>query len=160
MFINDTNNLIKKNKKIILNLKQKDSILKNKFWMNVYEKMKNIIYNYSYKNNITYKNQELHNGNSILTHVFKDSSFISPSIIEYIKNNLTHYYLIEFDNNTIYYFVKSTNKSISNKTNKDINEICRIIYTMKILFNRTNKNNKQVLYYFKYRHIYLINIYI
>ena len=152
MFINDTNNLIKKNKKIILNLKQNDSILKNKFWMNVYNKMKNIIYNYSNQNNITYKNQELHDGHSILTHVFKTSSFISPTIINYIKSNLTHYYLIEHDNNSIYYFVKSNTKhktlSTNKKINKDINEICRIIYTMKILFNRTNKNNKQVLYYF------------
>jgi hypothetical protein len=141
MFINDTNNLIKKNKKIILNLNKNESILKNKFWMNVYDKMKLIIDNY--KNNITYK-KNLHDGSSILTHVFKDSAFISPIIIDYIKSHLTHYYLIEFDNNLIYYFVKSPNKKI----NKDINELCRIIYTTKILFNRTNKNNKQILYYF------------
>ena len=92
MFINDTNNLIKKNKKIILNLNKNESILKNKFWMNVYDKMKLIIDNY--KNNITYK-KNLHDGSSILTHVFKDSAFISPIIIDYIKSHLTHYYLIE-----------------------------------------------------------------
>jgi len=148
LFIEDTNKLMLKNKKIILNLKQNDSILKNKFWMNVYEKMKTIIYNYPYQNNIIYKKEELHDGSSILKNIFKDSAFISPLIINYIKNNLKHYYLIEFDNNLIYYFVKSNIKSISNKINKDINEICKIIYTMKILFNRTNKNNKQILYYF------------
>ena len=145
LFIEDTNKLMLKNKKI--NIKNNESILKNKFWMNVYEKMKAIIYNYKYQNNIIYK-KELHDGSSILNNIFKTSAFISPIIIDYIKIHLTHYYLIEFDNNTIYYFVKSTTKSISNKTNKDINELCRIIYTMKILFNRTNKNNKQTLYYF------------
>jgi len=142
LFVEDTNKLMLKNKKIILNLKQNDSILKNKFWMTVYNKMKTIIYNY--ENNIRY-NKELHDGHSILTHVFKNSAFISPTIINYIKSNLTHYYLIEYNNNSIYYFVKSNS---TKKINKDINEICRIIYTMKILFNRTNKNNKQVLYYF------------
>jgi hypothetical protein len=146
LFIEDTNKLMLKNKKI--NIKNNESILKNKFWMNVYEKMKAIIYNYKYQNNITYK-KELHDGSSILTHIFKDSAFISPTIINYIKSHLTHYYLIEFDNNLIYYFVKSNTTSKTNKKiNKDINEICRIIYSMKILFNRTNKNNKQVLYYF------------
>ena len=149
LFVEDTNKLMLKNKKIILNLKQNDSILKNKFWMSVYNKMKTIIYNY--QNNIRY-NKELHDGHSILTHVFKTSSFISPTIINYIKSNLTHYYLIEHDNNSIYYFVKSNTKHktlyTNKKINKDINEICRIIYTMKILFNRTNKTNKQVLYYF------------
>ena len=151
LFVEDTNKLMLKNKKIILNLKQNDSILKNKFWMSVYNKMKTIIYSYSNQNNITY-NKELHDGHSILTHVFKTSSFISPTIINYIKSNLTHYYLIEHDNNSIYYFVKSNTKHktlyTNKKINKDINEICRIIYTMKILFNRTNKTNKQVLYYF------------
>jgi len=142
LFVEDTNKLMLKNKKIILNLKQNDSILKNKFWMTVYNKMKTIIYNY--ENNIRY-NKELNDEHSILTHVFKNSAFISPTIINYIKSNLTHYYLIEYNNNSIYYFVKSNS---TKKINKDINEICRIIYTMKILFNRTNKNNKQVLYYF------------
>ena len=152
LFIEDTNKLMLKNKKI--SITNNESILKNKFWMNVYEKMKNIIYNYPYQNNkynITYK-KELHDGSTILTHVFKDSSFISHIIIDYIKSHLTHYYLIEFDNNIIHYFVKSNTtqktKSPNKKINKDINELCRIIYTMKILFNRTNKNNKQVLYYF------------
>jgi hypothetical protein len=145
LFIEDTNKLMLKNKKI--NIKNNESILKNKFWMDVYEKMKAIIYNYKYQNNITYK-KELYDGSSILNNIFKSSGFISQIIIDYIKKHLTHYYLIEFDNNTIYYFVKSTTKLISNKTNKDINELCRIIYTMKILFNRTNKNNKQTLYYF------------
>lgn len=144
IFIEDTNKLMLKNKKI--NIKNNEYILKNKFWMNVYEKMKSIIYNYSYQNNVEKK--ELHDGSSILNNIFKTSTFISPIIIDYIKSHLTHYYLIEFDNNIIYYFVKSKTKSISSKTNKDINEICKIIYTMKILFNRTNKNNKQTLYYF------------
>jgi hypothetical protein len=154
LFIEDTNKLMLKNKKI--SIRNNDSILKNKFWMNVYERMKVIIDNYKnpYQNNITYNienKKELHDGHSILTHVFKDSAFISQSIIMYIKNNLTNYYLIEFDNNIIYYFVKSNtkkSKSPNKKINKDINELCRIIYTMKILFNRTNKNNKQILYYF------------
>ena len=53
LFIEDTNKLMLKNKKI--NIKNNESILKNKFWMNVYEKMKAIIYNYKYQNNITYK---------------------------------------------------------------------------------------------------------
>ena len=147
LFVEDTNKLMLKNKKI--SITNNESILKNKFWMNVYDKMKLIIDNY--KDNITYtksKKEELHDGSSILTHVFKDSAFISPIIIKYIKSHLTHYYLIEFDNNLIYYFVKSKTKSISSKINKDINELCRIIYTTKILFNRTNENNKQVLYYF------------
>ena len=147
LFVEDTNKLMLKNKKI--SITNNESILKNKFWMNVYDKMKTIIYNYKNKqNNITYKKEELHDGSSILTHVFKDSAFISETIIKYIKSHLTHYYLIEFDNNIIHYFVKSNTKSISSKINKDINELCRIIYTMKILFNRTNKNNKQILYYF------------
>jgi hypothetical protein len=150
LFVEDTNKLMLKNKKI--SITNNESILKNKFWMNVYDKMKTIIDNY--KNNITYtklKKEELHDGSTILTHVFKDSAFISETIIKYIKSHLTHYYLIEFDNNLIYYFVKSNtkkSKSINSKINKDINELCRIIYTMKILFNRTNKNNKQILYYF------------
>ena len=144
LFVEDTNKLMLKNKKI--SIANNESILKNKFWMNVYDKMKTIIYNY--KNNITYKKEELHDGSSILTHVFKNSAFISETIIKYIKSHLTHYYLIEFDNNLIYYFVKSNTKSISSKIKKDINELCRIIYTTKILFDRTNKNNKQVLYYF------------
>jgi hypothetical protein len=146
-FVEDTNKLMLKNKKI--NITNNESILKNKFWMNVYDKMKSIIDNY--KNNITYtksKKEELHEGSSILTHVFKNSGFISPIIVDYIKKHLTHYYVIEYDNNIIYYFVKSTTKSISSKIKKDINELCRIIYAMKILFNRTNKNNKQILYYF------------
>ena len=50
LFIEDTNKLMLKNKKI--NIKNNESILKNKFWMNVYEKMKAIIYNYKYQNNI------------------------------------------------------------------------------------------------------------
>ncbi len=148
LFVEDTNKLMLKNKKI--SIPANDSILKNKFWMNIYEKMKTIIYNYSYKNNennITYK-KELHDGQSILKNVFKNSSFISPIIVDYIKNRLTHYYIIEYDNNIIYYFVKNKTKSINKKINKDINELCRIIYTMKILFDRTNKNNKQILYYF------------
>ena len=143
LFVEDTNKLMLKNKKI--SITNNESILKNNFWMNVYDKMKVIIDNY--KNNIKCK-IELHDGTSILTHVFKDSAFISPIIIDYIKSHLTHYYLIEFDNNLIYYFVKSNTKSISSKINKDINELCRIIYTTKILFNRTNENNKQILYYF------------
>ena len=149
LFVEDTNKLMLKNKKI--SITNNESILKNKFWMNVYDKMKLIIDNYPYQNkqnNIKSKKKELHNGSSILTHIFKDSAFISPIIIKYIKSHLTHYYLIEFDNNLIYYFVKSNTKSISNKINKDINELCRIIYTTKILFNRTNENNKQILYYF------------
>ena len=147
LFVEDTNKLMLKNKKI--SITNNESILKNKFWMNVYDKMKFIIDDYKNKqNNITYKKEELHDGTSILTHVFKDSAFISPIIIDYIKSHLTYYYLIEFDNNLIYYFVKSNTKSISSKINKDINELCRIIYTTKILFNRTNKNNKQILYYF------------
>ena len=149
LFVEDTNKLMLKNKKI--SITNNESILKNKFWMNVYDKMKFIIDDY--KDNITYtksKKEELHDGNSILTHVFKDSAFISETIIKYIKSHLTHYYLIEFDNNIIYYFVKSEikKKSPNKKINKDINELCRIIYTTKILFNRTNKNNKQILYYF------------
>ena len=150
LFVEDTNKLMLKNKKI--SIANNESILKNKFWMNVYDKMKSIIDNYKNKqNNITYKKEELHDGSSILTHVFKDSAFISETIINYIKSHLTHYYLIEFDNNIIHYFVKSNakkSKSISRKINKDINELCRIIYTAKILFDRTNKNNKQILYYF------------
>jgi hypothetical protein len=143
MFINDTNKLIIKNKKI--NISNNESILKNKFWMNVYVKMKTIIHNYPYQNNISiYKKEELHDGTSILSHVFKNSDYISETVIKYIKSHLTKYYLIEYDNNIIYYFVKSPTKKI----NKDINELCRLIYTMKILFNRTNKNNKQILYYF------------
>ena len=143
LFVEDTNKLMLKNKKI--SITNNESILKNKFWMNVYDKMKVIIDNY--KDNITYT-KNLHDGSSILTHIFKHSAFISPIIIDYIKSHLTHYYLIEFDNNLIYYFVKSNTKSISSKINKDINELCRIIYTTKILFNRTNENNKQILYYF------------
>jgi hypothetical protein len=149
LFVEDTNKLMLKNKKI--SITNNESILKNKFWMNVYDKMKSIIYNYPYQNkqnNTKLKKEELHDGNTILTHVFKDSAFISPIIIDYIKSHLTHYYLIEFDNNLIYYFVKSNTKLISSKIKKDINELCRIIYITKILFNRTNKNNKQILYYF------------
>ena len=147
LFVEDTNKLMLKNKKIsIIN---NDSILKNKFWMNVYEKMKFIIHNkHNKQNNIPYKKEELHDGSSILTNVFKNSAYISETVIKYIKSHLTHYYLIEYDNNIIYYFVKNQTKSINKKINKDINELCRLIYTIKILFNRTNKNNKQVLYYF------------
>jgi hypothetical protein len=46
-FINDTNKLILKNEKI--NITNNESILKNKFWMNVYDKMKTIINNYPYQ---------------------------------------------------------------------------------------------------------------
>ena len=41
LFVEDTNKLMLKNKKI--SITNNDSILKNKFWMNVYEKMKLII---------------------------------------------------------------------------------------------------------------------
>jgi len=102
LFIEDTNKLILKNEKI--NIINNESILKNKFWMNVYDKMKTIIHNYPYQNNqnnIIYKKEELHDGHSILKSVFKDSAFISQTVINYIKLHLTHYYLIEFDNNII-----------------------------------------------------------
>jgi hypothetical protein len=152
-----------KNKKKILNL-DNNLISKNKFWINIYNKIKDIINNNSnnlFNIKLSIKNKkifELTKSDNYINNLLKKSIFISPSIINYIKSNFKKYYLIEYDNNLIYYFIEnSVKKSIKTiksiktkeiKINKDIYHICSIIHSIKILFDRTNKNNKQTLYYF------------
>ena len=143
-----------KNKKKILNL-DNDLISKNKYWINIYNKIKDIINNKSnnlYNINLSIQNKKifkLNKSDNYINNLLKKSIFISPSIISYIRSNFKKYYLIEYDNNLIYYFIedKSTKEKEKEKE-KDIYHICSIIYSIKILFNRTNKNNKQTLYYF------------
>ena len=83
-----------------------------------------------------------------LKHVpkIKDSKFIS-SEIKKDADKLKYGYLIEFDNNKIYYY---SNQKVNVNTNANINSeilnICRVIKSLKILFKR--ENEEQIVHFY------------
>lgn len=84
-----------------------------------------------------------------LKHVpkIKDSKFISEEIKK-SANKLKYGYFIEFDNNKLYYYCNQKVKV--NNTNDNINlellNICRVIKSLKILFNR--QNEEQIVHFY------------
>ena len=121
----------------------------NKYWININMKLYKIINNLiknPLKRNITKFDYNYNSNDKLGIKSMLDSSFfIGKSIKEYIKNNYNQYYLIEFENNIIYYFLNKNDK-INDKNDKDIINICNIIHSIKKLFKKDN--SKQKFYYF------------
>ena len=109
-------------------------ITKNKFFMNLYSNLKKI-----YKNVIKTTNFNIQIKITPLTNkvhsYLEDNKFTSKEITETIIEKLKYGYSITFENNTIIYF---SEKKLNLTIPQNIKDICLIIKTLKILFNRQN----------------------
>lgn len=117
-----------------------NKISQNKFFMNLYKNLKNIISNTEMNlNNISIKISD-----KIPNDYLIDSDFTSQYIKDYIDKYLNYSYNIKYENNTIVYF---TDKKIENNKNNlnIINKILFIIEIIKKLFNR--KYSQKIIFF-------------
>lgn len=143
IFSKDTQKLLK-----IINVYEFNNLVlspitKNKFFMKLYSNLKKI-----YKNVI--KTSDL-DKQIIITPLtdkvqsyLEDNKFTSKEITQNIINKLKYGYSITFENNSIIYF--NEKKLRVSTIPQNIKELCVIIKTLKILFNRSDKH--QHLTYF------------
>jgi hypothetical protein len=101
-------------------------LLNEPFFNELYKKWKNII------NKINITSLNIEKINSFSENHVEENKFTSKEIIDDIKKNLIHGYRIVYENNEIIYFTNK--KTIS----KYVYHICKIIKSLKILFNREN----------------------
>ena len=147
----NNNNLSKDTLKIINILKKNqnikklkvDSILKNNFFIQLYNNIKFII------NDIKIENIQIEELNHNINLYLKDNEFTSKNIKNNIINNLKYSYEIKNDNNIIVYYTKKkiNNKKLNNKKFNKIKHMFIIIKLLKILFNR--KEVQQKIIYFE-----------
>jgi hypothetical protein len=157
IFSKDTQKLLK----IINQYKYNNLILtpitKNKFFMKLYTQLKKIYKNVLKTTNLDKQIKIIPLTNKVETYL-EDNKFTSKEITQSIINKLKYGYSITFENNTIIYFnEKKLGQSIiprsltqapsaCSKSARNIKELCIIIKTLKILFNRNDKH--QHLTYF------------
>ena len=118
-------------------------ITKNKFFMKLYSNLKKI-YKHVLKTTDLDKQIIITPLKNKVETYLEDNKFTSKEITQSIINKLKYGYSITFENNTIIYF--SPEKKLEPIIPKNIKELCIIIKTLKILFNRSDKD--QHLTYF------------
>jgi hypothetical protein len=114
------------------------------FLNNLYKKLSLILNNPDFNNSI--KEINILKINTIPQ--IKNNKFTSDSINKDIEK-IKYVYLIQFDNNKIYYYCKNNIKSKKNNKNKileNINNICKVIKSLKILFKR--ENEEQIVHFY------------
>ena len=130
-----------KNKEKInkMNKINKIKILKITFFNKLYNQLRSILTNKDFIK--SFKNISIKE----LKHVskIKDSKFMSIEIKK-DTDKLKYGYLIEFDNNKIYYY--SNQKVKINNINSKLLNICRVIKSLKILFKR--ENEEQIVHFY------------
>jgi hypothetical protein len=123
-----------------------DLLSKNKYFMNLYKNIKNILnklkINDNY-NNISKKNIL----NFKIKDYLKDNDFTSNEINLYITNKIKYCYEFYYENNIIIYFTKKNLQKSS--APKLIIHIFTIIKMLKILFNRNFDKNIQKVTFFE-----------
>ena len=134
--LNIINSIDYKNK---INKINKINILKITFFNKLYNQFHSILTNKEFINSL--KNISVKELNHIPP--IKDSKFISNKIKE-DAYKLKYGYLIEFDNNKIYYY--SNQKVKVNNINPELLNICRVIKSLKILFNR--ESEEQIVHFY------------
>jgi hypothetical protein len=134
---------ILKNYNIKINV---DLLSKNKYFMNLYKNIKNILnklkINDNY-NNISKKNIL----NFKIKDYLKDNDFTSNEINLYITNKIKYCYEFYYENNIIIYFTKKNLQKSS--APKLIIHMFTIIKMLKILFNRDFDKNIQKVTFFE-----------
>ena len=118
-----------------------NKITDNIYFINLYDKIKNILKNIVINQN----NLNLNEINEPSSKYFSDNEFTSEYIKTKIINNLKYSYKILHENNIIIYF---THKRIT-KIPRTIVQMFIIIKLLKILFNRDIKSNSQKIIYFE-----------
>jgi hypothetical protein len=122
-----------------------DLLSKNKYFMNLYKNIKNILN--KIKNNDNYNNISKKNIlNFKIKDYLKDNDFTSNEINLYITNKIKYCYEFHYENNIIIYFTK---KNLDESTlPKLIIHMFTIIKMLKILFNRNfDKNIQKVIFF-------------
>ena len=122
-----------------INQMNKINILKITFFNKLYNQLRSILTNKDFIK--SFKNISIKE----LKHVskIKDSKFMSIEIKK-DTDKLKYGYLIEFDNNKIYYY--SNQKVKINNINSKLLNICRVIKSLKILFKR--ENEEQIVHFY------------
>ena len=118
-----------------------DNLTKNKFFMNLYKKIKKNIKNKSI-NNININNINITLINDSPSKYLVENKFTSKNIYNKILNKLKYCYKCVFENNILIYFIE---KKVVN--NNIIIHIFKIIKLLKILFKR--ENFEQNIIYFE-----------
>ena len=113
--------------------------MNNKFFINLYNKIKKIYKKDSSK--ISKKSIVI--AEYILDHNILNNNFTSSNIRDDIIKNIKYSYKIVYNNNILYYYSKT--KTLD----KYIIYIFQIINTLRILFNRNKSDNIQIVRYFK-----------
>lgn len=119
----------------------KIKISKNSFLNNLYNKLSLIINTVDF--NDTLKNINILRLDNVPQ--IKSNKFTSELVNTNIEK-MKYGYLIKFDNNKIYYYSKNNIKNRKNKILKNINHICKVIKSLKILFHRENK--EQIVHFY------------
>ena len=112
---------------------------KNKFFMNIYKKLKKIYE--SCDNNITY--DKLIIETTILNNNILNNNFTSSEIKNNIIRTMKYAYKITYKNNILYYY--SSKKQL---VPLFILQFFKIINSLRILFKTNNKDNIQIIKYF------------
>lgn len=122
-----------------INKINKINILKITFFNKLYNQLRSILTNKEFIK--SFKNISIKE----LKHVskIKDSKFMS-SEIKKDADKLKYGYLIEFNNNKIYYY--SNQKVKVNNINPELLNICKVIKSLKILFKR--ENEEQIVHFY------------
>jgi len=151
IFSKDTQKLLK----IINSYKYNNLVLspitKNKFFMKLYIQLKKI-YKHVLKTTDLDKQIIITPLTDKVESYLEDNKFTSKEITQNIINKLKYGYSITFENNTIIYFnekklrVSTKNHAQAPDLWQNIKELCIIMKTLKILFNRSDKD--QHLTYF------------
>jgi hypothetical protein len=116
-----------------------NKLSKNKFFMNIYKKLKKIYE--SRENNITY--DKLIIEHSVLDNNILNNNFTSSEIKDDIIRTIKYAYKIIYKNNILYYY--SSKKRL---VQSFILQFFKIINSLRILFKTNNKDNIQVIKYF------------
>jgi hypothetical protein len=125
----------------------KIKITKNKFLNDLYKKLSLILNNSGFNNSL--KNISITKLNTVPK--MQDNKFTSELVNKDIEK-MKYGYLIQFDNNKIYYYSKNNIKNIKNIKNRknkileNINHICRVIKSLKILFHRERET--QIVHFY------------
>jgi hypothetical protein len=137
----ETIQLLKKINKINKNIFHDDNLSKNKFFMDLYKKIKKIIKSKNI-NNININSINIILVNDKPNKYLVENKFTSKNIYNKILNKLKYCHKCIFGNNTLIYF---TEKKVIN--NNIIINIFKIIKLLKTLFKR--ENYEQTIIYFE-----------
>lgn len=76
---------------------------------------------------------------------FEKSRFFPKEITKYVKQKLINCFIINYNNTEIYFFTEFTPKNMDNKIIEIMNNICKIIFILRKIFN--NQHHLRINYF-------------